>query len=138
MKEHIGWNLRNLDQLFEKTMEEKLGYPVAQLRILGYVAGRAGKPTYQKDIGQMFQISRAAVSAMVDKMERAGLLCRRCSAMDRRQKYVEITEKGLDVARLCYRNLMDMEDSLVEYLGRDDLESFLGICSRIRKKLEEF
>ncbi len=138
MKEHIGWNLRNLDQLFERTMEEKLGYPVAQLRILGFVAGRGDEITYQKDIERMFLISRAAVSTTIDKMEKSGLLKRCLSERDRRQKYVKVTEKGLQVAELCYKNLMDMEDSLVEYLGKEDVASFLDICSRIRERLEEF
>lgn len=138
MKEHIGWNLRNLDQLFARTMEEKLGYPVAQLRVLGFVSGRGDDITYQKDIERMFMVSRAAVSTTIDKMEKSGLLKRCPSERDRRQKYVKVTEKGFQVAELCYKNLMDMEDSLVEYLGKEDVASFLEICSRIRERLEEF
>jgi MarR family 2-MHQ and catechol resistance regulon transcriptional repressor len=54
-------------------------------------------PLHQKAIGQKLLISKSNVVAVIDKLEKQGLVKRQRSTDDRRCVFVHLTEKGRDL-----------------------------------------
>ena len=91
MNNRFFLDLKYISISFDKLIEKRTGFTSAQLRILGYLMQHEEVVVYQKDIEDSIAVSRAAVSTILDKMERAGLLVRENSSMDKRMKRISLT-----------------------------------------------
>jgi DNA-binding MarR family transcriptional regulator len=89
--------------LVERDLARVVGRSPAQLRVLQLVAEISG--TTPKTLATQMGVSQATMSALVDKLEAAGLVQRVPSAQDRRQINVLATTLGLD-------RLLDAPDAL--------------------------
>jgi DNA-binding MarR family transcriptional regulator len=58
---------------------------------------RNGTLSTMSELGVGVCMSKAAITAMVDRLESAGLVMRQANTADRRVSYVVLTEVGLDV-----------------------------------------
>lgn len=70
----------------------RIGLEVGQPKILTYLAKNG--PCPQKQLAGYFEVDSAAVSRMLDSLEKGGFITRRLSAHSRRSNLVELTEKG--------------------------------------------
>ena len=70
----------------------RIGLEVGQPKILTYLAKNG--PCPQKQLADYFEVDSAAVSRMLDSLEKGGFITRRLSAHSRRSNLVELTEKG--------------------------------------------
>ena len=84
MENRFFLDLKYISISFDKLIEKRTGFTPAQLRIIGFLMQRRDEKVYQKDIEDDFAVSRAAVSALLDKMEKSALIERRCSEHDKR------------------------------------------------------
>jgi DNA-binding MarR family transcriptional regulator len=65
-------------------------------------------PSY---LAKEVSLSQATVTALIDKLEKRGLVCRRRDDVDKRRVYVDLTEKGVATLR-------DAPDSLQQRFER--------------------
>ena len=75
----------------------RIGLEVGQPKILTYLAKNG--PCPQKQLAGYFEVDSAAVSRMLDSLEKGGFITRRLSAHSRRSNLVELTEKGCAASR---------------------------------------
>lgn len=137
MEEQFFSTFKYFSISFDKLIEKKTGMTSAQLRILGYLMHNRDRHIYQKDIEETCGVSRAAVSAILDKMEYAGLLQRRNSELDRRMKYITLTESGWNAAIGVYNEMLSIEAELYAILNHEEVEILLSVRDKLFKKLEE-
>ncbi|MFA5047024.1 MAG: MarR family transcriptional regulator [Paludibacter sp.] len=71
------------------------------------------------------------VSRIVDKLYEKGYIDRKENAADRRQKDVEITEKGLALLSGMY-DCENMADTLLKNLTRDEIQELNRLLDKIR------
>ncbi|QPM91077.1 MarR family winged helix-turn-helix transcriptional regulator [Pseudooceanicola algae] len=79
-------------ELFGKELAQAAGLSPVQFRVLQLVAGQ-GMST-PKAISVQMGVTQATVTALLDKLEKQGMVTRQRSQVDRRQMNVQVTEKG--------------------------------------------
>ena len=72
---------------------KRLGLGNGQPKILSYLAVKG--PSTQRDLAEFYEIDAAAVSRMLDALERSGFITATASATDRRSKTIALTEQGI-------------------------------------------
>ncbi|HIW73944.1 MAG TPA: MarR family transcriptional regulator [Firmicutes bacterium] len=70
----------------------ELGLGSGQPKILAYLAAQG--PCRQRQLADYFEIDPAAVSRMLDSLEKGGFITRRVDETNRRADIVGLTEKG--------------------------------------------
>lgn len=87
--------LRNILRATEahgKELAQSSGLTVVQLRVVQILAETG--PHTGGAIAKRMHVAPATITAMIDKLERAGHVMRGPSAVDRRQTIITLTEKG--------------------------------------------
>lgn len=137
MENRFFMDLKYISICFDKLIERKTGFTSAQLRIIGFLMQRRDVAVYQKDIEDIVGVSRAAVSAILDKMERTALIIRRSSAYDKRMKRVSLSEQGVAAAHDVYKTMCSIEDEICSCLTDGEMETIFTVKSKLVSKLEE-
>ena len=137
MENRFFLDLKYISISFDKLIEKRTGFTPAQLRIIGFLMQRRDEKVYQKDIEDDFAVSRAAVSALLDKMEKSALIERRCSEHDKRMKRVSLTEEGIAAANDVYAMMCSIEDGICSSLTKEETETIFTVKNKIISKLEE-
>lgn len=137
MENRFFMDLKYISICFDKLIERKTGFTPAQLRIIGFLMRRRDVAVYQKDIEDIVGVSRAAVSAVLDKMERAALITRSSSAHDKRMKRVSLSEQGVAAAHDVYKTMCSIEDEICSCLTDGEMETIFTVKNKLVSKLEE-
>lgn len=113
----------------ESQVHRPLGLSIAGFRVLFtvWVFGEL-EP---RDIARMSGVSRAAVSGVVNTLEREGLAERSREQEDRRLVTVRVTAKGEERLRTAYRRQNQREQQLFAELGTDELRAFTNAMRRL-------
>ena len=88
-------------------------------------------PCRQRELADYFEIDSAAVSRMLDGMEREGFVTRRSQEPSRRCNRVEITEKGRQAYRVWHGHCQAMEEALLRGFSAGEKEALFSYLSRI-------
>jgi DNA-binding MarR family transcriptional regulator len=111
------------------------GVSTAQYNVLRILrgAGPAGLPTLA--IRDRLIDPAAAITRLVDKLDRAGLIVRERTETDRRQVTCRITKAGLELLVRIDPVVDALDDMLLSRLQEDELEAFNRQLDRIRAGL---
>jgi|GEM_PF-1574164 len=98
------------------------GLTFQQWLALGAIAHRAEEGIRHSELGTLLRLSKAPVTGMVDRLERAGWVVRKPDADDRRASRIMVTEEGVQAWRRAHHV---MRKSSVELFGGlDDTEKY--------------
>lgn len=78
-----------------------------------------------KEVAEGLHISNAAVTKLIDRLEKRGLVVRRYPRTDRRQVILELTPTGLDLLETSRRKVRQRLTEIIDRMtpeGRADLE----------------
>ena len=90
----------------------------------------------QKDIAKRLNISPAAVTMSLKKLEAEGYVEKNINPEDTRFNFVSLTEKGKDVVTLSIRVFEALDTKLFEGFENEELEAFMGYLQRIIDNLK--
>jgi DNA-binding MarR family transcriptional regulator len=76
-----------------------------------------------------------AITGLIDRLEKAGLVSRDRCQQDRRIVYVAITDKALALLEKLNRPVMDLHHRLVGHLTRAELETLIRLLEKTRAPL---
>jgi DNA-binding MarR family transcriptional regulator len=79
----------------------------------------------------MAGLSTSAVTAVIDRTERAGYVRRSADPADRRRVLVELTEQGREHGRAAFAGLMRETDRLLSGYPLAELELLSGFLARV-------
>lgn len=96
-----------------------------------------GKEVYQKDIEEEFSIRASTVTALIQNMEKAGLLARVTSSKDGRLKKLTTTEKSLSIIHDLENRALEVRTRLLKGLTTEDIQNFITIIHKLQNNLEE-
>ena len=99
----------------------RIGLEVGQPKILTYLAKNGPCP--------------AAVSRMLDSLEKGGFITRRLSAHSRRSNLVELTEKGRQACDAWQQCCGELEERMLRGFTQQEREAFAGYLSRAYQNL---
>ena len=113
----------------------EIGLEPGQPKLLEYLS-RYG-PCRQRELADFFEIDSAAVSRMLDGMERGGFITRRTDEASRRSNLVEVTEKGRQAYQIWQQCCQEMEQVLLQGFSQKEKEALFGYLSRIYQNFQK-
>ena len=88
-------------------------------------------PIFQKDIEAEFSINRATASKMLTLMEKKKLIKRTNYARDSRLKQIELEPYGVELQKICYHIIEEIEKELTSCLTEEEVKIFKNIYLKI-------
>lgn len=106
---------------------------LTQASLLGYVCEFGA--TTQTDLADHLGIGRAAIGAVIDRLEARGLVERRPNPDDRRVWLVSITDAGRDLAARIVEVDEVLRAELRRGIGREERQALAWVMTRLQQNL---
>lgn len=139
-QEHLLVNLlfladKNLKRTIEKRAEGT-GVYRSQHRLL-MILGR-NPDISQTMLAEKLEISPAAVTVSLKKLEKSGYIARQCSEEDNRINRVVITQKGQDVIEQSNNYFREMDLAFFEGFSEEEKDRLENMLERIATNSEKY
>lgn len=107
--------------------------------VIGYLVeqARAGRAVYQRDLEEVFGVTRSTVSKVLDLMVRKELIERKKVAHDARLKELVLLPKALELSARMRAYAEGVERELLAGFSPEEVERLFGCIGRMKKNLGE-
>lgn len=125
--------LRTNDQVqihFTRLFQE-YGLTPSQYNVLRILRGD-GKPLPILEIAQRTVTVVPGITGLIDRLEQAGMVCRRRCSEDRRVIYVAISDPALKLLARLDRPVQDLEHQLLANLKPAELKNLIRLLEKAR------
>lgn len=92
----------------------------------------------QKDLASQMEISPAAVTVTLKKLENQGFIQRIQSAEDSRINNITVTQKGKEIIDKTSAIFHEIDEQTFSGFTPNEIETLIGYLSRISKNLKEY
>jgi DNA-binding MarR family transcriptional regulator len=89
----------------------------------------------QVELSRMMLVNRANVTALVDRMEKNGLVARNADPHDRRSHVIRMTKRGLALLEKVDPAYMQMVKETVSPLSLKEVDQMIGMLEKLREHL---
>ena len=113
----------------DRRMQQAVGMSTAQVAVLSVVA--AGAPVAQRDVARALGVNESAVTGMVGRLERAGLLDRHRHAVDGRSHALELTTAGRRALTSSARAFSAVNETIEATLSGAEVEVVAAALERL-------
>jgi DNA-binding MarR family transcriptional regulator len=114
--------------LFRHVVAERLGVNDTDMECLGAIFFRhLATPT---ELSRHTGLSSGATTAMLDRLERAGLIKRRPNPQDRRSTHIVIAENGKRKVGPLFASLREQQQKLVSHYSKQELDTILDYFNK--------
>lgn len=134
LRETINLIKRDVANLSTQIIPE--GLTGLNLWILGYLYCNRDKDIFQRDFEEQFKIRRSTTTNVLKTMEKKGLIRRISVDYDGRLKKIELTDKSLAIHEKIERDIMVMEQKVINGLTEEEIITFCKIIDKIKNNLE--
>lgn len=100
----------------DRALEAKFSIGLTEFEILDLVAESTDAACRMKQLGERTPMTQSAMSKVVDRLDKAGLISRKSCEDDRRSLFLELTEAGRTLHRQA---AVEHRALLRENLGKD-------------------
>jgi DNA-binding MarR family transcriptional regulator len=114
----LGYLLKHAHLALEQRTDAALadlGITARDLGVLRVIAG--GEARSQQEVAAVLGVDRTSMVALIDSLERSGIVARRPSEQDRRRNVVELTDGGWDLFRRAEDRYAEAELVFTSALG---------------------
>lgn len=122
---------------FENGAKDKILPTPTQMQILEYILKHEDEEIYQKDLENIFHLSRATVSSVLQTMEKYCLIDRIVDDTDTRTKKIILDKKAKEIFDNHKKKFEDIGKRLVKDIKKEDLEIFYKVLKKMRKNISE-
>ena len=84
----------------------------------------------QIELGTHLGIDKASIVALLDRLEKDGMLDRRRSTRDRRRQGIYLTEQGAEALESLITKVRTLERKMASRFTRTEFEQFIGFLQR--------
>ena len=114
-----------------------LGITGVQSRILHYVLTHYEEgPVYQRDVEEMFELSRSTTTGVLQLLEKNGMIVRESVASDARLKSLVPTQKAAEVDAKVGESIREMEQRITKGLSAGQVQMFLELIEQMSRNME--
>jgi DNA-binding MarR family transcriptional regulator len=106
--------------LFRHVIGERLGVNVTDMECLGLIFLRG--PSTPSELGRYAGLSSGATTAMLDRLEKSGLVQRRPNPDDRRSTHIVIVEQTAKKLAPLFASLREAQDKIISGYTEAELE----------------
>ncbi|HJA31172.1 MAG: MarR family transcriptional regulator [Clostridiales bacterium] len=113
------------------------GITGVQSRILGYILEHCQEgPVFQKDVEDVFGLSRSTATGILQLLEKNGLLTRESVSWDARLKSLVPTERAVQVDESVKKGIQNMEAEMIDGISPGQRQVFLEVVAKISENLD--
>lgn len=113
----------------------RAGLGAGQPKLLVYLDSHG--PCRQKELADYFEIDPAAVSRMIDALERGGFVVRRRDEASRRSDLAELTEKGRQAVQVWTEFCSQEEEQMLQGFTPEERQQFASFLVRAYRNLRD-
>jgi DNA-binding MarR family transcriptional regulator len=130
--------LRTNDQFGNRfgRLFREYGLTSSQYNVLRILRGE-GKPMPSLEIAERLVNVVPAITGLIDRLEKQGLVIRRRCTEDRRVVYVEITDKALLILKQTDTPLTALHKHLLGHMTRTELKTLSQLLEKARESLAD-
>ena len=96
------------------------------------------EPPTQAELAKVFEISPAAVTVTLQKLEKAGLVARTAVDGNNRAKFISITPEGMNIVRQSWELYKALDEAMLTGLSEEDLTHFAQVLARMQDNLRKY
>jgi DNA-binding MarR family transcriptional regulator len=133
--DELGPRLSSATIFFHETVSGLLGLNATDTKCLGLLS-RSAKPMTAGDLAVATGLTTGAVTAIIDRLERAGLVCRKRDRKDRRKVFVELQQERMKDLAPLYAGLRRSIEALVAKYKEAELALIGDFLERAAAVLE--
>lgn len=133
-KKAFGALIKYVSQTYEQNFNRVIsayGLTMSQSHVLMYLAKNSGRPIYQKDIEEAFNLTHPTVNGLITRLEDKGFVETRTSDFDRRCKHIVQTEKADKIISLVRQSFDEVDDIIVNCLDEEEKSEILRLLQKI-------
>lgn len=112
---------------------KEIGVHRTQHRILMHLA-RHGRLPSQKELAEHLDITPAAVTGALKKIERDGYI-ERTLGQDNRYNELQITEKGRELVKLTRRLFSEADISMFDGFSEEELSTYIACLEKLQENM---
>ncbi len=128
----LGYNLRRAHQAAWRTYVSFIGESKIRPGLFSLlILTRFNPGIAQIELGTHLGVDKASIVALLDRLERAGLIERRRSTRDRRRQGIFLTESGSSELETLMQQVRQLERHMASRFTRTELDQFLGFLRRM-------
>jgi DNA-binding MarR family transcriptional regulator len=128
----LGYNLRRAHQLSWRTYVSFIGESKIRPGLFSLlVLTRSNPGIAQIELGTHLGVDKASIVALLDRLERAGLIERRRSTRDRRRQGIFLTEAGSTELEALMGQVRQLERQMASRFTKAELDQFLDFLRRM-------
>jgi DNA-binding MarR family transcriptional regulator len=128
----LGYNIRRASQVSWRTYVGSIGENKLRPGLFSLLClVRANPGIAQIELGTHLGVDKASIVALLDRLERAGLIERRRCTRDRRRQGIFLTEGGSGELDALMSKVRKIERHLTNRFTKPELELFLGFLQRL-------
>lgn len=127
--------INKLHRIAAETKISITGVRRNQHMILMYLY-RHNETVSQKDIARHFDVSPAAITVSLKKLERDGYIIRRSSENDNRYNEIELSEKGKEVVVYSYNSFENIDNQTFEGITHEEKIVLANILDKVIANLK--
>lgn len=128
----LGYNLRRAHQLSWRTYVSFIGESKIRPGLFSLlVLVRANPGIAQIELGTHLGVDKASIVALLDRLERAGLIERRRSTRDRRRQGIFLTDSGSVELDALMGQVRQLERQMASRFTKAELDQFLEFLRRM-------
>lgn len=138
---HVGRQINILSHKIKRRIGKvglEYGISGMQAKILGFIyTNSSKKDIFQKTIEEEFDIRRSSVTSVLTLMEKNELIKRSSVSEDGRLKKIILTDKGIEVNKLVYKEIVKIEEIISDTLSKDELDVFISNLVKLNNSISE-
>ena len=138
----VGLTIKTLSHLLYRSISKTLKLDLnttqsaVQSHVLGYFAHSSRTCIEQRELQKHLGIRRSSVTNILKAMEKEGLIERRESEHDKRQKVVMLTEQAKEMCDAHLILVKQFESTLRQGISEEELRQFFSITEKMKYNLE--
>jgi DNA-binding MarR family transcriptional regulator len=127
-----------IDQLANSRLERALpqGLSYAQFGILNHLS-RSGEPSSPAQLASALNLTKGAVTNLLQKLETQDLIAITADPDDRRRKWVSLSETGGAEHQQCLKRLRPLMEEMRAAIGEDDFKAAIPFLKQLRAWLDQ-
>ena len=87
----------------------------------------------QSDLAEIMQKDKSAIMRHVDQLEKLGFVIRVNDSVDRRKKYIVITEAGSEVLKKCEGVITKLMEKNMQDISEEELSIFKKVLVKLKE-----
>ena len=108
-----------------------------QMAIIEILIHNKDKTIYQNDLANELKVTKAAISSIIQSMEKKGFINKIPSSKDGRKNRIELTEETLNIYKDAKKNVDNLNKEIINNISEEELNIFLKVSNQIKNNIKK-